>query len=700
MPENKKEKTLQELSGGIDNLTSQEIAKIERQLKLATKSGDTLLNVFLKNNKVLEDRLRNLDDYVESLEEQQELLIKLEKFRQMAAQDAIKLEEALEEKNKETNKRLEEKIELTKALTEEQRRQAQQIQALKRGYDLLYDGATAALNKVIQQSEDLFKVSHDLQLQGNMTWNQYTKLYNDSFEALRDMNTALGQSVFNTRQLFETQQKLVPKGWKGIDTEHLTQLSGAVTQINAVLGMFPEELSTAFQMSYRQFEAQTDRFVYAIGNRLNAFSDSFGVTVGALTGAVTQMMAANTYLARNNMQAQILASESLMGAVALSSAVGIETSNFMVGLAHTAQFGTASQMSELFQAGAMLQGFSTQDFQSKMRTQDYMGATQDLIQSIQQTLGGMDDGYLKNEYIQRISQGFGLSQSDVLQLMSNDFDLNKKSLEIQEKLVDVDTSMEQELRGLKVSLKNRLDNWWDSTKLSQGLGKFMQDQGLAGIDKQLNRILYAILGQSMQKSLWDTLIGAGGTSVGAGGAGASGGGVFGNLFGSTAGGGALTGMQKMSRVLGGVGIAGAGMHWGSQLHQDENVSQVGAGIHGSLANIGSGILGGALTGSAFGGYGALVGGIIGGIAGAGKSVFDIMERDKAEKRRADDIIDAGRQAMKPTGDTTDPVAALVQEQKGTNQRLDKILGTIDYNHAEDMEFKFTVNMSETASTKG
>lgn len=687
-------KTLAELTQG--GLSQNDIRRLEKTLKITRRAGDSLKNVFEVDPKQIKKVLNSLDKYANKLEDQKKLVVELEMARKVYARKDTELSLDLSRAYDKILKQIEDQAQATKELTEEQKRLEQQVGRVERAFSAGYDLVETAINRVVQQSSDLFKISHDLQIQGNLTWNQYTKLYNDSFKAIRDMNQALGQSVFNTRELFEAQQKLIPEGWRGIDPTQLTNLSQAVLQINSTLGMFPQELSTAFQMSFRQFEEQTDNFVYAIGNRLNAFSNSFGVTVGALTGAVTQMMAANTFLARNNMSAQILANESLMRAVALSSAVGIETTNFMVGLAQTAQFGTASQMADLYETGALLQGFSMADFQSQMRGLDYAGATEDLIGSIRTTLGGMDEGYLRNEYMQRIAQGFGLSQNDILQILSNDFDLSEKSLEIQQKLVDVDTSMEQELSGLRIDLMDRLNNWWDSTSTSQGIGKILQDHGLTGISRQLNYILFAIMGQDLQRALVSKVGGAArGIISGAGGLGGGAGlGLgLGSLAPGVAGATPLLTSAPMGSLLGGAAIAGLGNIAGRQFISSGTTSADYYG--GGALNILSGIVGGAAMGGMTGSIpGAVIGGVIGGVGGA------LNTADAVKKRRTalDDIEAERRQKARDTSTPTtqDPVLAELQL---LNRNVRGVLATVEGGFHTQRTIEVTKLMSDKADTK-
>lgn len=728
-----KPKTLAELTKVP--ITVKEVRALEKTLGISRRGGGSLARTiwsdwggFFEGDR---GALKNLKDYTKSLEEQKKVLEALIKAHIKYAKNEKERESGLKllvkHYNEVTNS-LNTQTEAQEKLRQAQIKQEQQTKRTQRAFTYGYKQIEDAVNKVVKQSQDLFKISHDLQIQGNMTWNQYTKLYNDSFKAIREMNTALGQSVFNTRQLFEAQQKLVPQGWKGIDTKNLTDLSQAVLQINATLGVFPQELSTAFQMSFRQFESQTNTFVYAIGNRLNAFSNSFGVTVGALTGAVTQMMAANTFLARNNMSAQILASESLMKAVALSSAVGIETSNFMVGLAKTTQFGTASEMSSLYQTGALLQGFSVADFQGQMKAGDYIGATQDLIQSIQGTLGGMGEGYLRNEYMQRIAQGFGLSQDDILQIMTNDYDLSTKALEIQEKLIGINTSMEDELKGLKVDVLDRLTNWWDATSISQGFGKVLQDLGMTNINRQLTLIWTAIVGQDLQRTVTKKLfgntdIGSGSlqkalTNLGVSDAEAK---TLQSVVGQTSGGGAgsaatqqgisplilstanqakpsqLSGLGKLGRGLGGAAIIGGTNYLGKQFQVSNLTPGATASSHvaGGMLNILGGMGGGALAGSAFGLPGAIIGAVAGTLVGVANTLKGVEER----KSLLADIEDKERVARKQTTTSlyTDPV---MNELGLINTNLRNLLATVDGGFAANVgvkEIEIMVGKADTSS---
>lgn len=487
-----------------------------------------------------------------------------------------------------------------------------------------YKDAGKALDSLIKKNKEIYQISHDMQLQGNITWKQYTELYNQAYETARKLNTEMGKQLVTAGEMVKAQETMIQSGWRNIDTNTLTTLSAQATLLTRVLGSFPIELQTAFQMSYRQFGSQTERFMKGITNQLNTFSNTFGMTVQTLTQTVSTMMASNTFLARNNMTTQLNANQSLMQAAALATQMGLASPAFITRLAGISQFGTASQMSELYQAGAYLQDFSTADFQSMMIDQDYEGATSSLISSIYNTLGNMEAGYLRNEYMARIGEGFGLSQDDLLQIMTNGNNLAAYTADIQDKLLKVNTSVEDELKDLRMTLVQQIENFWTNTNTSQFIGSFLQETGLydiSGLLKTSNFLLALNLkgagGQTFSQGLLGMFKGGAGGAAGAGG-----------TSGLSLGAGKLLGAGAGAALGIATNVAGHNMI------ADPNKSAAGGWLHNTLG----GAAGGAITGLALSG-GNPLGALIGGALGAGAGLINSFAAEKERKSALEDIED-------------------------------------------------------------
>jgi hypothetical protein len=230
----------------------------------------------------------------------------------------------------------------------------------QRGLNALLGDGNKLLQKAIANNAELFKISHNMQLESNVTWKNYTKLYNEAYKSVGEANREIGQSVHNVKDLVSVQNQLLGAGWKNIDTKTLTSVSTSVMGLQRTLGKLDARLITAFENSYRIFGDSTDMFVTAIGNRLNAFSNTFGIQIGMLRDAVVNMADANNFIHRSNMQANLRANESLIKAAALSGAIGLTSTTFLSSLAKTTQFGTMEEMSQIYQGGALLQGFDTE----------------------------------------------------------------------------------------------------------------------------------------------------------------------------------------------------------------------------------------------------------------------------------------------------------------------------------------------------
>lgn len=632
----------------------------------------------------------------------------IEELSHVAYKDKVKIFSALELANSGSTEALKDLIESTKKQNKEATKTIEAFKAIKKAAEEIY-GVNSKIAKILKEeinnsvkstslsykawnsdlnitkdlmksisknASDMYKTSHEMQLQSNITWKEYSLLYNEAFKSARAFRAETGKSLFVAKELIAAQNALLGTGWKGISMSSLNNIASSVAIMQRTLGTVPQELTIAFQKSYRQFGEQTNSFVTAIGNRLNAFSDTFGISIGMLSGAVSQMMASNSFIARNNMQAQIAANESLMKATALSSLIGLDSSNFISSLARTSQFGTMQQMQGIFEGGALLQDFDTAGFQEQMINQNYEGATQSLFSSIYNTLNGIEDHYVRAEYMNRIGSSFGLSQDELLQIATNGGNLEEYSEDVQSKLLDVNTSMVDEIKELRISVADRLTNWWENTQISQGFGKAMQDLGLIGVDGHL-RYISAVL----------TKIAAGNSLNGIGG-------LLSKQL--TVPGGASANSLSVMSPLGagtakgaplGVGLAGlavgtAGNMLGGSMISGNTGNDVATNIGGWASNVGSGLAGGAMVGSMFGPIGTGIGAGI----GAGVGIINSFMAEQQKNSAIKELEDSRREQRAATYTATnDPVVDAI------NANFANLINMLNNNHIDTKRLTVTYN---------
>lgn len=550
------------------------------------------------------------------------------------------------------------------------------------------DSTSKVLDKIVKSNQEIYQTSHKMQLEGNITWRQFRQLYDQAYESARKLNKEVSdhytKSLFSAKELVGVQEKLITQGFKGLDTTTLTEVSASMALLFRTMGNVDDRLVKAFEGSYKQFGDQTGIFIKDLGDRLNNFSNSFGMTVGMLQGTISEMMSSNTFLARNNMQAQLRANESLMQAAALVSQIGIETTGFVTALARVTQFGTADQMADLFQTGALLEGFSTMGFQQKMQGQDYAGATEDLISAIYRTLSGMPEhDYLRNQYMQMIGSGFGLSQDDLLEIMTHGGDIAEYSLAIQEKLAESQGSMEKELKDFHMSVVDRLENFWESSRTAQYLGKFMNEYGLYGINGMM-KLVNIDLGIIIRNQLMQMKAGVGKDIAGkaAGGATKLNAGfdpvtMTGAGAGSKATGGAGTFSNiKPGYVAGGYLGYQASQNLSSSIMRNQNFESESARYGGGALGVLGGAASGALMGFGLGGgpWGAAAGAIIGGGMALSNAFNEGSERKAQDRLIEDQRRIQSRQNQRTASQTQDPVIYRLDKIADT---AEKILGTVD-----------------------
>lgn len=527
------------------------------------------------------------------------------------------------------------------------------------------------LDRAVASNQKIFEISHKMQLESNVTWENYRKIYQGAYETTRKMREEIGQSVYNVKDLINTQERMLGAGWRNMNPATLTEVSASVMNLSKTLGTLDVNLVTAFQQSFRIFGEETSTFIDAMGNRLNAFSKTFGISIGMLQGAVSDLIDANNFISRNNMEAQITANQSLMRAAALSASVGLTTTTFITQLAKTSQWGTMEEMAGIYEGGALLQGFDTAGFQQQMIGQDYAGATKQLFGSINETLNSIDDHYLRAEYMQRIGSTFGLSNDELLRIATHGSNLEAYDEATLASLEGVNTSMRDELADLKVSVVDRLENWYEGTRFSQSIGSVMQELGLYGLNGMVKSIVGMLAVIVKQNAVIASTGGSGGgilNSMGIGSGSAQATGLMGtNPMGLSTG-------VRAGGTIAGIGIAGLGNdYFGDRVASPER-SQ-GGNIAGMYA---SGIGGGALAGGMIGGpIGAGIGAVAGGIYSAVKAKEAKEERQSAIEELDAERRDRARAASGASFITGDPVVDAI------NAQTDILKRTLDDNYEEN-----------------
>ncbi len=538
------------------------------------------------------------------------------------------------------------------------------------------------LDKAVKSNKEIYEISHKMQLESNVTWKNFQKLYDGAYQATRDMNKEIEKSVHNVKDMVNTQNRLLGTGWRNMNPSDLTAVAGSVMNLSKTLGVLDENLVMAFQNSFRIFGSQTEQFITAMGNRLNAFSDTFGISMGMLQGTVAQMMDSNNFIARSNMNVQMAANENLMRATALSASLGMTTTTFITNLAKTAQFGTMEEMSELYSGGAMIDGFDTGDFQSKMQNQDYTGATSDLFAGISRTLNNIDDQYVRAEYMKRIGGSFGFSNDEMLRIATHGDNLGAYEDNLAEKLKNVNTSMNDELKDLHMTVKDRLDNWFEGSGLSQGLGQIMNEFGLYGLADPMWQTARGIQVLILQNSsLLKGFMGGGG---------APGFGATGGWLGAASGTAktnpmVLSNGTRLAGGLGGLAVAGGTNYMGHKMLVDGNK---GNDFAGGAMNVLGGAAGGAMIGSMIlPGVGTAIGAGVGAIAGGVNTYLSKKEGDrKYQENLATEEAERRRNARAVTGAgfiTDDPVVNAINSQTAA------LVRTLDGNYAANRQMYLT-----------
>ena len=81
----------------------------------------------------------------------------------------------------------------------------------------------SAFQTIIRQNKELYEISHNMQTESNVTWRQFTKMYDEAYRAARQMNSEIGKQLFTAKDLISAQDKLLGSGWKGLDPSTLNK---------------------------------------------------------------------------------------------------------------------------------------------------------------------------------------------------------------------------------------------------------------------------------------------------------------------------------------------------------------------------------------------------------------------------------------------------------------------------------------------
>jgi hypothetical protein len=672
---------------------------LEKAIDLSISGKGAIASV-LRGSK---DALKQMKEWTEAIElniEKEEERVKyykaLRKYVEENAADEQKSLKYLSLKLRDTEKLLETQEKIVKS-SEKALNTDKKITNQNTLLNAVRKDANRILSKTIRNNQEIFKIGREMQLQSNATWKEYTKLYEKAFEGSRKVNAEIKQSIFNVKDLVNTQNRLMGSGWKDIDPKTLTNVSSSVMQMSKTLGELDARLVKGLEGSYRLFGDQTDSFINQLGNQLNEYSKTFGVQTQQLQKVVVDLMRSNNFINRSNIEANMRANQSLIKAAALAHNVGLVSNDFIGKLATTSQYGTMEQMASIYQGGALLQGFNTQKFQQDMIGQNYETATRDLLKSIYGTLNNIDDHYLRAEYMQQIGGTFGFSQDELLAIMTHGNKIGEYSQELQEKLAGVNTSMKDELTDLRVNMVDRIENAVQNHWASEGMGRIMQKFGLYGLTDPVRRILFWVRTIGLKDGKLMGMMKAF-TGIGLGGNNKVSGGILQKGIPKIGSNGSSTIIPQSNTGSGvsiapGLAMAGGGLlayggnKWGRNVQSNTNLSDPVANIAGGALNIGSGALGGALIGSAIpvvgtalgAGIGALVGGI-NTLVGANQRKSKLEELDKADRQRRQTNA---RSTFVDYGYDISRDEAIVE---AINQQTSALVNIISGNHEENKTF--------------
>lgn len=639
--------TIEKSNDKYDNL------KTNRQLSIALGSqkglSDNDLREYIEQQNISLEYYNKVLDVIKSIAKNEKELVEIRtKFNLLLTKSKTADEEVV--------KKAWEQLEAEQKILEAKSKQEKVQQSLKK----LAQDIGKEYQKLVSYNQEIYKISHELQLESNIAWKEFSKIYTQAYQDAREFNNQLGKSLLTSKELLGMVNILSKSGWKNINAGDLVEISTSVYALQRTLGSFPQELNATFQQAYRQFGSATSEFVMSMGDRLNTFSKSFNVSVEALSHSIADMMAMNTFMLRGNQQAQIQANENLLKATALASNIGLTSVDRLTDIAKTSQMGTASEVARLYQGGALLQGFDTQQFRADLNTYNYDTAFRNLFEAIGTTLRGVNEPYLRAEYIDKLSSSFGFTEDQLLMIATNADKLDEYSRDLQNKLLDTNGSMLDELKDYKVAWADRWEAWVSNTPLSQTIGEVYNELGLYGIREKIDTVvgllgsiqatLIAMKGadylKSSGKSLGDLF-------------------SFGTKLGSD---GLLKGVGAGTKALGfgaGIGVAGLSNYAMHNKLIDPYAStgeRIGAGIGGTLL---SGV-GGALAGASVGNvYGAIIGGVIGLGAGVVNAITSDLDRRDNIRNIQSSLEQSRISRTVAQTQSTDPVVNAINDLKIT-----------------------------------
>jgi hypothetical protein len=266
--------------------------------------------------------------------------------------------------------------------------------------------------------------------------------------------------------------------------------------------------------------------------------------------------------------------------------------------------------------------------------------------------------------------------------MANGENLAEYSLDLQEKLKNLDSSMVDEIRDLKVAIPDRISNFIMSSPFSQTVGSILQEAGLYNSGNELTQIkslvaLIAYRGSALQ------------TGVGKVKSLFSNGSTPGSLGGSP-----VIGMGGgLMKTAGGLAIGTMGNVIGRNMQMDLSSSNNEANFLGGLTNIGSGAAGGAMIGSVIPGIGTALGAGIGALVGLTNTIISANDRKSAIAEMEDEERRQNAAAQRPAY-TGNPVVDAINRLEAS------VINNMNGNFAESRNVQFILDTKKKTTTGG
>lgn len=350
--------------------------------------------------------------------------------------------------------------------------------------------------KVIQSA--VVDIGKTINTATGATVKEWNAMVSTMFESTRKLNSEIGKAVFSSKDFLVAAQTLAGIGWK--DLSAIQNVAPALAQINKAVGTTTSAFTNSITQLQRTFKDGTANLVKGLGDSLTAFSQMHGVTAAQLQNAQAELSSTIAAVTKGNATAYNQYAGSLNRAIALSSNMGVDSSQMSALLLDFMNKSTA-ELSSQYGSSLAAAGLSVSELQQLVQGGNFDAAVEQLLRGIASTQNNNAD---TNNVYKGLLRGLGFDAKTINSIAASASNMDTVLRQIKEIDESSQDAMAEKLSNTMLSVGEQWSNFLSSSGLSESMSKMASTLGvtdlrsLTGLVSNVSNAFGTIKGISMK----------------------------------------------------------------------------------------------------------------------------------------------------------------------------------------------------------